>query len=78
MHLKFKMALRRYSSACSSYQDFLDKGLLLTMKLLNQGFLLVMLKSSLRQFCGRHHDLVDHYRISVSQIAIDMFRFFHS
>jgi len=29
----------RYSRACHSYQDFLDKGFLLTRKLLNQGFL---------------------------------------
>ena len=40
----------RYFRACGSYQDFLDRGLLLQMKLLNQGFLLVMLKSSLRNF----------------------------
>ena len=33
--------LIRYSRACGSYQDFLDIGLLLTRKLLNQGFLLV-------------------------------------
>ena len=38
----------RYSRACGSYQDFLDRGLLLTRKLLNQGFLLEKLKSSLR------------------------------
>jgi hypothetical protein len=57
----------RYSSACGSYQDFLDRGLLLTMKLLNQGFLLVKLKSSLRKFYGRHHDLVDRYGISVTK-----------
>jgi hypothetical protein len=31
--------LIRYSRACGSYQDFLDRGLLLTRKLLNQGFL---------------------------------------
>ena len=37
-----------------SYQNFLDRALLLTRKLLNQGFLLVMLKSSLRKFYGRH------------------------
>ena len=55
----------RYSRACGSYQDFLDRGLLLTRKLLNQGFLLVKLKSSLRKCYGRHHDLVDHYGISV-------------
>ena len=59
----------RYSRACGSYQDFLDRGLLLTRKLLNQGFLLVKLKSSLRKCYGRHHDLVDHYGIFVSQMT---------
>jgi hypothetical protein len=42
--------LIRYFRACGSYQDFLDRGLLLTRKLLNQGFLLIKLKSSLRKF----------------------------
>jgi hypothetical protein len=32
-----------------------------------------ILKSSLRQFYGRHHDLVDRYGISVSQMTTDMF-----
>ena len=63
----------RYSRACGSYQDFLDRWLLLTRKLLNQGFLLVKLKSRLRKFYGRHHDLVDRYGISVSQMTTDMF-----
>jgi hypothetical protein len=63
----------RYSRDCGSYQDFLDKGLLLTRKLLNQGFLLVKLKSSLRKLYGRHHDLVGRYGISVSQMTTDMF-----
>jgi hypothetical protein len=48
----------RYSRACVSYEDFLDRGLLLTRKLLNQGFLLAKLKSPLSTFYGRHHDLV--------------------
>ena len=65
----------RYSRACGSYQDFFDRGLLLTRKLLNQGFLLVKLKSSLRKFYDRHHDLVDRYGISVSQMTTDMFHF---
>ena len=56
----------RYSRACSSYQDFLDRRLLLTRKLLNQGFLLVKLKWSLRMFYGRQHDLNDRYGILVS------------
>ena len=65
--------LIRYSRACESYQDFLDRGLLLTRKLLNKGFFLVKLKSSLRKFYGSHHDLVDRYGISVSQMTTDMF-----
>jgi hypothetical protein len=65
--------LIRYSRACVSYQDFLDRGLLLTRKLLNQGFLLIKLKSSLRKFYCRHHDLVDRYEISVSQMTRDIF-----
>ena len=60
--------LIRYSIACGSYQDFLDRGLLLTRKLLNQWFLLVKLK-----FYCRRHDLVDRYGLSVSQMTTDMF-----
>jgi len=41
-----------------SYQDFLNRDLLLTRKLLNQGFLMVKLKWSRRTVYGRHHDLV--------------------
>ena len=51
--------LIRCSRACGSYQDFLDRGLLLTRKLLNQWLLLVKLKSSLRKFYGRHPWLGD-------------------
>ena len=32
-------------------------------------FLLVRMKSSLGKFYGHHHDLVNHYRISVSQMT---------
>jgi hypothetical protein len=63
----------RYSRTCGSYHDFLDRGLLLTRKLLNQGFLLIKLKSSLRKFYGRHHDFVDRYGISVTQMTMAMF-----
>jgi len=67
--------LIRYSRVYGSYQDYLDRWLLLIMKLLNQWFLLVKLKSSLRKLYGRHHDLVDRYVISVSQMTTDMFHF---
>ena len=65
--------LIRYSRACISYHDFLDRGLLLTRKLLNQEFQMVKLKSSLRKFYGRHHELVDRYGITISQMVSDMF-----
>jgi len=37
------------------------------------GFLLVKFKSSLRNFYGRHRDLVDLYGIYVSQMTTGMF-----
>jgi hypothetical protein len=60
--------LIRYSLACGSYQDVLNRGLLLTKKLMNQGFLLANLKSPLRKFY-----LVNRYGISVSQMSTDIF-----
>ena len=65
--------LIRQFRACGSCQDFLDRGLLLTRKPMNQGFFLVKVKSSPRKFYGRHHYLVDRYGISVSQMTTDMF-----
>ena len=55
---------------------------MLTRKLLNQGFLLVKVKSSLRKFYGRHHDLVERYGISVTNdhgfvpLVVNTSRFF--
>ena len=66
LHMEYISQLIWYSRACGSYQDFLDIGLLLTRKLLNKGFLLVKLKSSIRKFYGRNHDLFDRYGISVT------------
>jgi hypothetical protein len=59
--------------SCGSYQDFPHRGLLIARKILHQVLLLVNLKSPLRKFYGRHHDLVDRYGISVSQMTTDMF-----
>ena len=71
-HMEFAMYISHlilYSRACGLYQDFLDGGLLLTRKLLNQGFLLFNLKASVRKSYGRHHD---RYGILVSQMTTDM------
>ena len=67
------MELIRYPCVCGSYHDFLDRELLLTRKLLNKGFLVVRLKSSLRKFYGGHHDFVNRYGIAVSQMTRDVF-----
>ena len=55
--------LIRYSRACGSYQDI---WLLLRRKLLNQGFLLGKLKSSLRKFHGRYNVWADRYGMSIT------------
>ena len=65
--------LIRYSRDCDSYRDFIDRGMLLTKKLLNQALLVVKIKSPLRKFYGRRHDLVNRYGIFVSQMTTDMF-----
>ena len=64
----------RYARACCDYVDFKNRGILLTNKLLKQGFAEERLKSSLRKFYGRHHELVDCYDISISQLATDIFQ----
>ena len=66
VHGVYISQLIRYSRACGSYQDFPDRGLLLTRKLLING-------SSLRKCYGRNHDLVDRYGTSVSQMTTNIF-----
>ena len=54
------------------YQDFLDRGLLLTRRLINQGFILVKSNSSIQKFYGRHHDLINRYGMPVSEMTAYM------
>ena len=61
----------RYSKACALCSDFLDRAQLLTQRLIKQGYVAPRLKSSLQIFYGRHHNLVDHYEISTSQMTMD-------
>ena len=66
--------LIRYSRACDSYNDFLERGVLLSRKLLSQGFARQRLLSSLRKFYGRHHELIDRYNVTVTQMTLDLFQ----
>ena len=64
--------LMQFSRACGSNRDFHDRDVLLTRKLLIQGHLLAKVKSSLRKYYGQHHDMVNHYEMSVLQMITDM------
>ena len=55
LHMKYISQLIRYSRTCGSSNEFIYREVLLTRKLLDQEFIMVMLKSLLRTFHGRHH-----------------------
>ena len=54
----FISQLIRYARFSSIYSNFLDRCTQLVRKLTNQGFLLPILKKSLKKFYGRHNDLI--------------------
>ena len=56
---QIQLGLPRFSRVCGSYHDFFYRTVLPTRKLLNKGFLVVKLKSSLRKCYRRHNDLVN-------------------
>ena len=65
--------LIRYARTCSNYQDFMERGKVLTQKLLSQGFQKTKLVATLKKFYGRHHDLVNPNNVAVSRIVSDVF-----
>ena len=65
--------LIRYARTCSNYQDFMERGKVLTQKLLSQGYQNTKLVATLKKFYGRHHDLVNPYNVAVSRIVSDVF-----
>ena len=50
----------------------MERGKVLTKKLLSQGYQKTKLVATLK-FYGRHHDLVNPYNVAVSRIASDVF-----
>ena len=65
--------LIRYARACSIYQDFMERGKVLTTKLLIQRYQKTKLVATLKKFCGRHCDLVNPYNVAVSRMVSDVF-----
>ena len=65
--------LIRYARACSMYTSFLSRALLLTSKLLKQGYLQPRLMATCKKFYGRHYSLIVKYNITVSQLIADLF-----
>ena len=64
-HTEFNVSqLILYASACSKYQNFVDKGIVNT-----QGNLKPKLVSTLRKVYGRHHDLVHSYKTKCLSIV---------
>ena len=55
------------------YIDFIMRSQLLTSKLLKQGFTRNRLIATFKKFYGRHSVLVDRFKVSVTNIIIDLF-----
>ena len=67
--------LIRYFTVCAEYSDILERAQLLTQKLFKQCYVAPRLKSSLQKLYGRHHDLVNCYGMSISQMTMDLLFF---
>ena len=59
--------LIHYARACSNYQDFMERGKVLTTMLLSQGYQKTKVVTTLKKFYGRHHNLVNPYNLAVSR-----------
>ena len=62
--------LIRYTRCCSNYSDFLLSHSLVT-RLLSQGYKVNRLSNILKEFYGRHTDLVGQYKKNVCQMFAD-------
>ena len=68
----FISQLIQYAQACSSYGCFILSATRLSNKLLEQGYAIERLKSSLRKFYGRDGVLIKQYEVSLSQMLNDI------
>ena len=64
--------LFHYARACSNYQDFMERGKVLTT-VVEPGVSKIKLVATRKKFYGRHHDLVNPYNVAVFRIVSDIF-----
>ena len=81
-HLHQPMVFLSHSSygmpgLCSSYECFILRAARLSSKLLEQGYVMERLKSSLKKFYGRYGDLIKNYEVSLSQMLHDILGYDH-
>ena len=69
----FRSTIVRYAMAYHNYAECLYRVRLLTIRLLVQGYVVTRLKSSLKKFHGRHHELVDLYGVSICTMKANLF-----
>ena len=69
----FISQLKRYATGYRNYADLLYRTRILTLRLLKEGYVATRLKSSFQKFYGRHHELMDHYGVSICIIKTDLF-----
>ena len=65
--------LIRYARACSAYDQFLNRGRILTNKLLSQGFQQSRLKAEFRKLYGRYNNFACQYDLPLSQMLSGVF-----
>ena len=69
----FVSQLIRYARASSLYDDFITRSQLLSSKLVKQGFTRNRLIATFKKLYDRHNVLVDRFKVSVTNIIIDLF-----
>jgi hypothetical protein len=62
-----------FDTACFAYDDFSNRGKLLTKKLMLQGYIKSRLKSSFCKFYGRYNDLFCDFKLSLAHMLNDLF-----
>ena len=56
----------------TTYADFLYQARLLTIRLLEHGYVAARLKSSLQKFYSRHNELIERYGVSICTMKTDL------